>query len=80
MMSTNLSDAWVGTLHVFAGQVQPAGGVRADGRAVVPQRAPSLPAAPATLKLPVCLQTHATAVALRCTLVQVHCGIQKKHQ
>lgn len=72
----DLSDAWVGALDILAGQVQPAGGVRVGGRAVVPQGTPSLTAAPATLELPLCLQTHATAVSLSCTLVQVHCGKQ----
>lgn len=74
---TDLSDAWVGALDILAGQVQPAGGVRIDGGAVVPQGAPSLSTAPATLELPVRLQTHAAAVSLGCTLVQVHCGIQE---
>lgn len=36
IMGTDLSDAWVGTLDILAGQVQPAGGVRVDGGAVVP--------------------------------------------
>lgn len=34
-MGTDFSDAWVGALDVFTGQVQPAGGVRVDGRTVV---------------------------------------------
>lgn len=76
-MGTDLSDAWVGALDVLAGQVQPAGGVRVDGGAVVPQGAPTLSTAPATLELPLCLQTHAAAVSLGCALVQVHCGIQE---
>lgn len=33
---TDLSDTWVGALDILAGQVQPAGGVRIDGGAVVP--------------------------------------------
>lgn len=77
IMGTDLSDAWVGALHILTGQVQPAGGVRIDGRAVVPQSTPSFPTAPATLELPLCLQTHAAAVPLGCTLVQVHCGIRE---
>lgn len=77
IMGTDLSDAWVGALDILTGQVQPAGGVRIDGRAVVPQGTPSLSTAPATLELPLCLQTHAAAVPLGCTLVQVHCGIQE---
>lgn len=76
-MGTDLSDARVGALDILAGQVQPAGGVGVDGGAVVPQGAPSLPTTPATLELPLCLQTHAAAVSLGCTLVQVHCGIQE---
>lgn len=77
IMGTDLSDAWVGTLDILAGQVQPAGGVGVDGRAVVPQGTPSLSTAPTTLELPLCLQTHAATVPLGCTLVQVHCGIQE---
>ena len=76
-MGTDLSDAWVGALDILAGQVQPAGGVRIDGRAVVPQGAPSLPAAPAALELPFGLQTRAAAVPLGGALVQVHCGKQE---
>lgn len=72
---TDLSDAWVGALDILAGQIQPAGGVRVDGRAVVPQCAPSLPTAPATLELPLGLQTHATAVPLGRALIKVHCEI-----
>lgn len=75
IMGTDLSDAWIGALDILAGQVQPASGVRVDGRAVVPQGTPSLSTAPATLELPICLQTHAAAVPLGRTLVQVHCGI-----
>lgn len=71
--STDLGDAWVGALDVLAGQVEPAGGVGIDGRAVVPQGAPSLSAAPAALELPLRLQAHAAAVPLGCALVQVHC-------
>lgn len=74
IMGTDLSDAWVGALDILAGQVQPAGGVRVDERAVVTQSTPSLSTAPAALELPLCLQTHATAVPLGCTLVKVHCG------
>lgn len=77
IMGTDLGDAWVGALDILAGQVQPAGGVRVDGGAVVPQGAPSLPAAPAALELPLRLQTHAAAVPLGCALVQVHCGIRE---
>lgn len=77
IIGTDLSDAWVGALDILTGQVQPAGGVRIDGGAVVPQGTPSLSAAPATLELPLCLQTHAAAVSLGCTLVQVHCEIQE---
>ena len=77
IMSTHLSYAWVGALHIFGGQVQPASGVRVDGRAVVPQCTSSLSTAPSTLELPVCLQTHATAVPLGCTLVQEHCGAKE---
>lgn len=55
IISANLSDAWVGTLHVLGGQVEPASGVRVDERAVMSQCAPSLSATPATLELPVCL-------------------------
>lgn len=73
-MGTDLGDAWVGALDVLTGQVQPAGGVRTDGGAVVPQGTLPLSAAPAALELPVCLQTHAAAVSLGCALVQVHCG------
>lgn len=73
-MGTDLADAWVGTFDILAGQVEPAAGVRVDGGTVVTQSAPSFPAAPATLELPLGLQTHAAAVSLRCTLVQVHCG------
>lgn len=72
IMGTDLSDAWVGTLHILAGQVQPASGVGVDGGAVVPQCTLSFPTAPAALELPLCLQTHATAVPLGSTLVQVH--------
>lgn len=72
-MGTDLGDAWVGALDILAGQVEPAAGVRVDGGAVVMQSAPSLPTAPAALELPLCLQTHAAAVSLGCTLVQVHC-------
>lgn len=71
---TDLGYAWVGALDVLGGQVEPAGGVKVDGRAVVPERAPPLAAAPAALELPVRLQTHAAAVSLSRTLVQVHCG------
>lgn len=77
IMSANLSDAGVGTLHVLGGQVEPASGVRVDERAVMSQCAPSFSAAPAALELSVCLQAHATAVPLGRTLVQVHCGISK---
>lgn len=77
LLDTDLHDTWVGALDILAGQVQPAGGVRTDGGAVVPQGTPPLPAAPATLELPLCLQTHAAAVSLGCTLVQVHCGTQE---
>lgn len=70
---TDLCDARVGALDVLAGQVEPAGGVRIDGRAVVPQGAPALPAAPAALELPLRLQAHAAAVPLGRALVQVHC-------
>lgn len=73
-MGADLGDAWVGALDILAGQVEPAAGVRVDGGTVVAQGAPSFPAAPAALELPLGLQTHAAAVALRCTLVQVHCG------
>ena len=76
-MGTDLRDAWVGALDILTGQVQPACGVGIDGRAVVPQGALSLSAAPAALELPLRLQTHAAAVSLGCTLVQVHCGIQE---
>lgn len=76
-MGTDLRDAWVGALDILTGQVQPAGGVGIDGWAVVPQGALSLSAAPAALELPLRLQTHAAAVSLGCTLVQVHCGIQE---
>lgn len=55
IIGTDLSDAWVGTLHILAGQVQPAGCVRVDGGAVVPQCTPSLTTAPATLEFPLCL-------------------------
>lgn len=74
---TDLCDAWVGTLDILAGQVEPAGGVGIDGRAVVPQGAPSFSAAPAALELPLCFQAHAAAVPLGCALVQVHCKAQK---
>lgn len=74
---TDLCDAWVGALDVLAGQVEPAGGVRIDGRAVVPQGAPSFSAAPAALELPLRFQAHAAAVPLGCALVQVHCKVQK---
>lgn len=74
---TDLCDAWVGTLDILAGQVEPAGGVRIDGRAVVPQGAPSFSAAPAALELPLRFQAHAAAVPLGCALVQVHCKVQK---
>lgn len=77
---TDLGDAWVGALDVFGGQVEPAGGVRVDGRAVVAQGAPPLPAAPATLELPLRLETHAAAVPLGCALVQVHCGMYGEHR
>lgn len=73
-MGTDLGDARVGTFDILAGQVEPAAGVRVDGGTVVAQSAPSFPAAPATLELPLGLQTHAAAVSLRCTLVQMHCG------
>lgn len=73
-MGTDLGDAWVGTFDILAGQVEPAAGVRVDGGTVVTQSAPSFPAAPATLELPLGLQTHAATVSLRCTLVQMHCG------
>ncbi len=76
-MGTDLGDAWVGALHILTGQVQPAGGVRIDGGAMMPQGAPPLSAAPAALELPLRLQTHAAAVSLGCALVQVHCGIQE---
>lgn len=75
ILGTDLGDAWVGALDVLAGQVEPAGGVGVDGGAVVPQGAASLAAAPAALELPLGLQTHATAVTLSRTLVQVHCGM-----
>lgn len=77
IMGTDLSDAWVGALDILAGQVQPAGGVGVDGGAVVPQCTPSLSTAPTTLELPLRLQTHAAAVPLGCTLIQVYCGIQE---
>lgn len=71
-MGTDLGDAWVGTFDILAGQVEPVAGVKVDGGAVVPQSAPPFAAAPATLELPLCLQTHAAAVSLGRTLVQVH--------
>lgn len=74
VVGTDLCDARVGALHVPAGQVEPSRGVGVDGGAVVPQRAPPLLAAPATLELPVRLQAHAAAVPLGRALVQVHCG------
>lgn len=74
---TDLCDAWVGALDILAGQVQPAGGIRIDGRAVVPQGTPSFSTAPATLELPLRFQAHAAAVPLGCTLVQVHYEVQK---
>ena len=77
IMGTDLGDARVGALDVLAGQVQPAGGVRVDGRAVVPQGAPPLSAAPAALELPLRLQAHAAAVSLGRALVKVHCGIRQ---
>lgn len=73
-MGTDLGDAWVGALDVLGVQVQPAGGVGVGGGAVGPQGAAPLPAAPPTLEPPLRLQTGATAVPLRRTLVQVHCG------
>lgn len=78
-MGTDLGDAWVGTFDILAGQVQPAAGVGVDGGAVVTQGAPSFPAAPATLELPLSLQTHAAAVSLGRALVQMHCGEQEGH-
>lgn len=72
IVGTDLGDAWVGTFDILAGQVEPVAGVRVERGAVVPQSAPPLPAAPATLELPLCLQTHAAAVSLGRTLVQVH--------
>lgn len=75
--STDLCDAWVGALDILAGQVQPAGGVRIDGRAVVPQGTPPFSTAPAALELPLRFQTHAAAVPLGRTLVQVHYEVQK---
>lgn len=75
---TDLCDAWVGALDILAGQVEPAGGVRIDGGAVVPQGAPSLAAAPAALELPLGLQAHAAAVPLRRALVQVHCKVARE--
>lgn len=75
ILGTDLADAWVGTFDILAGQVEPAAGVRVDGGTVVAQRAPPFPAAPAALELPLRLQTHPAAVSLRCTLVQVHCGM-----
>lgn len=74
VVATDLGDAWVGALHVPAGQVEPARGVGVDGGAVVAQRAPPLLAAPAALELPVRLQAQAAAVPLGGALVQVHCG------
>lgn len=72
IVGTDLGDARVGAFDVLAGQVEPVAGVRVDGGAVVPQGAPAFSAAPATLELPLCLQTHAAAVSLRRALVQVH--------
>lgn len=72
IVGADLGDAWVGAFDILAGQVQPVAGVRVDGGAVVPQGAPPFSAAPATLELPLCLQTHAAAVSLGRALVQVH--------
>lgn len=44
------------------------------------QGAPPLPAAPATLELPLRLEAHAAAVPLGCALVQVHCGMYGEHR
>lgn len=77
---TDLADAGVGALDVLAGQVEPAGGVGIDGRAVVPQGAPALAAAPAALELPLRLQAHAAAVPLRHALVQVHCRAERRRR
>lgn len=72
--TTNLGDAWVGALDIPGRKVQPATGVRGDGRTVLLHRTPSLTAAPSALELPLCPQTHATAVPLSTALVQVHYG------
>lgn len=75
VQATNLCNAWVGTLDIPGRKVQPAAGVRGDGRTVLPHGAPTLTATPATLELPFSTQTHATAVPLGTALVQMHCRI-----
>lgn len=54
----------------MAGPVEPGAGGAA---AVLPEGASALPAAPATLKLPVGLEAEAAALPLGCTLVEVDC-------
>lgn len=54
----------------MAGPVEPGAG---GAGTVLLQGAPALAAAPSALELPVGLQAEATALPLRCTLVEVHC-------
>lgn len=76
--ATNLSNAWVGTLDIPGREVQPATGVGGDGRTVLLHGASAFATTPATLELPLCTQTHATAVPLGTAFVEVHCGITQK--
>lgn len=73
--TTDLSNAWVGTLDVPGRKVQPAASVGGDGGTVLPHGASALAATPATLELPVRPQTHATTVPLSAALVEVHWGM-----
>lgn len=69
----DLCNAWVGTFDIPGGEVEPAAGVRGDGRTVLLHGASTLAAAPAALELLFRPQTHTTAVPLGAALVEVHC-------
>lgn len=72
LVPTDLSNAWVGTLDISSRKVQPAASVGGDGGTVLLHGASTLAATPATLKLLVRPQTHATTVPLSAALVEVH--------
>lgn len=71
---TDLSDAWVSALDIRRGQIEPPTGVGVGHGTVVLQGASTFHSTPTALKLPLCLQTHTTAIPLSSTLIQVHCG------